>query len=133
MKARCGSKDRAPRRQRLELERFKHKPFALVYEEILLAEGPASRVDEETMKKRIAKLIGGLQFNEIHQRVMAPGVNHILTTNYDYGFEIASGQDNIRATSCPRANTASFGDALLALKIIVAGHAIRATWINCLI
>lgn len=60
------------------------------------------------MKKRIAKLIGGLQFNEIHQRVMAPGVNHILTTNYDYGFEIASGQDNIRSNLMPESKYSVF-------------------------
>lgn len=78
---------------RKEIEFLKHKPFALVYEEVLLSgtyEGEPS--DELAMKRRIARLVDGLATNEFHSRVMKSGVKHVLTTNYDYGFEKASGQ-----------------------------------------
>ena len=77
---------------RRELEHLKHKPFALVYEEILLTDPSANiQSDETEMKKRIAGLVGELQFNDLHRRIIGAGVKHVLTTNYDYGFEKASG------------------------------------------
>lgn len=84
-------------RSHVELEYLKHKPFALVYEEIVLT-GPSSdkQADEQEMKERIAELVSGLQVNDFHRRVMASGVKHVMTTNYDYGFERASGQRNVR-------------------------------------
>lgn len=87
--------DKNPSRK--ELEYIKHKPFALVYEEILLS-GPSEdkQADEQDMKKRIANLVDVLDFNEYHGRVMKSGVKHVLTTNYDYGFEKASDQRNER-------------------------------------
>jgi hypothetical protein len=81
-----------------ELQHIKHKPFALVYEEILLT-GPSEdkQDDERKMKERIAKLVDKLQFNDLHRRIMSSGVKHILTTNYDYGFENATGLANKRS------------------------------------
>jgi hypothetical protein len=51
-----------------ELQHIKHKPFALVYEEILLT-GPSEdkQDDERKMKERIAKLVDKLQFNDLHR------------------------------------------------------------------
>lgn len=73
------------------LEHMKHKPFALVYEEILLTRmSNDKRVDEPAMKEKIAELVGGLQFNAFHRRVMDSAVRHVITTNYDYGFEKAT-------------------------------------------
>lgn len=73
------------------LEHMKHKPFALVYEEILLTRmSNDKRVDETAMKEKIAELVGGLQFNAFHRRVMDSAVRHVITTNYDYGFEKAT-------------------------------------------
>lgn len=70
------------------LEHMKHKPFALVYEEILLTRMSSDkRIDEAAMKKKIAELVGGLQFNRIHRRLMDSAIRHVITTNYDYGFE----------------------------------------------
>ncbi len=83
---------REPGASRKEIEYLKQKPFALVYEEVLLSgTSDDKQSDELAMKKRIAKLVDGLATNEFHQRVMTSGVRHILTTNYDYGFEKASG------------------------------------------
>ena len=74
------------------LEHMKHKPFALVYEEILLTRmSNDKRVDETAMKQKIAELVGGLRFNDFHRRVMDSAVRHVITTNYDYGFEKATG------------------------------------------
>lgn len=70
------------------LEHMKHKPFALVYEEILLTRmSNDKRIDEFAMKQRIAELVGGLQFNQFHRRVMDSAIRHVITTNYDYCFE----------------------------------------------
>ena len=88
---------RDPNASLKELEYLKHKPFALVYEEVLLSGASADKQsDEQEMKKRIAKLVDGLSTNEFHGRVMKSGVKHVLTSNYDYGFEKASGQRNER-------------------------------------
>ncbi len=77
-----------PDLSRPALEHMKHKPFALVYEEILLTRTSADkRVDERAMKAKIAKLMGDLQFNRFHARIMNSGVTHVITTNYDYNFE----------------------------------------------
>jgi hypothetical protein len=77
---------------RRELEHLDHKPFALVYEEILLAgTSETKQADEIGMKKRIADLVSNLRFNDYHRRIVLGGIKHILTTNYDYGFENASG------------------------------------------
>ena len=70
------------------LEHIKHKPFTLVYEEILLTRmSNDKRIDETAMKEKIAELVGGLQFNQFHRRVMDSAIRHVITTNYDYGFE----------------------------------------------
>jgi len=71
-----------------ELELIKQKPFPLVYGEILLR-NPSGNVpaDELRMKRRIAKLVEGLDGNGYHRRVMESGTKHVMTTNYDYGFE----------------------------------------------
>ncbi|MEJ8816091.1 SIR2 family protein [Variovorax ureilyticus] len=80
------------------LEHMKHKPFALVYEEILLTRmSHDKKVDEAAMKSTIAQLVDGLRYNDFHRRVMASGVRHIITTNYDYGFEKATRQDHPHA------------------------------------
>ena len=80
------------------LEHMKHKPFALVYEEILLTRlSNDKNVDEHAMKSQIARLVGGLQFNDFHRRVMDSAVRHVITTNYDYGFEKATRQDYPRS------------------------------------
>lgn len=70
------------------LEHMKHKPFALVYEEILLTRMSNDKsLDEKVLKEKIAETVGGLQFNALHRRVMDSAVRHVITTNYDYGFE----------------------------------------------
>lgn len=82
-----------PDLSRPALEHMKHKPFALVYEEILLTRmSKDRRADEPAMKAKIAELMGGLQFNRFHARIMKSAVTHIITTNYDYGFEKATGR-----------------------------------------
>jgi len=74
-----------------ELQFIKHKPFALLYEEILLAGVSAIKaLNESPIKQRIASLVEELQGNEFHRRVMTSNVRHILTTNYDYNFEKAT-------------------------------------------
>ncbi len=81
------------------LQFIEHKPFALVYEEILLSGTPktgptlagAMLKDEMALKGLIAEESSNLAHNAFHTRIMKSGVNHILTTNYDYSFESAIG------------------------------------------
>jgi SIR2-like domain len=81
------------------LEHIKHKPFALLYEEILLsrASQPA-KVDDFAAKKRIASLVDTFKFNSYHKRLVAAPVRHILTTNYDYTVERAANSGHKRAS-----------------------------------
>ena len=76
------------------------KPFALVYEEILLAGAPKTSAtlrgamlnEEMALKEVIAAQANKLAHNTYHSRIMSSGVKHILTTNYDYTFEGAIGR-----------------------------------------
>jgi hypothetical protein len=80
------------------LEHMKHKPFALVHEEILLRRmSNEKRIDEPAMKTRIAELVAGLQFNTFHRRVMDSAIRHVISTNYDYGFEKSTRQSYPRS------------------------------------
>jgi hypothetical protein len=74
-----------------ELEHVKQKPFALLYEEILLARSSRTgKVDDFGAKKRIADLVDAFRPNSFHQRLMSAPVRHVLTTNYDYTLERAA-------------------------------------------
>jgi len=74
-----------------ELEYVKDKPFALLYEEILLSRTTRTgTVDDMGAKRKIASLVTTLCPNEYHKRLISAPVNHILTTNYDYTLEHAS-------------------------------------------
>lgn len=77
-----------------ELEHVKYKPFALLYEEILLAGTDQSgKVDDFGAKRRIADLVDAFRPNAFHKRLMSVPVRHILTTNYDYTLERATSSD----------------------------------------
>jgi hypothetical protein len=77
---------------RRQLEYMKHKPFGLLYEEILLSRvSPTRPLDEPPIKKRIATMVKQLKFNDYHRRIMASDIRHILTTNYDYALENSTG------------------------------------------
>lgn len=80
------------------LQHMKHKPFTLVYEEILLTRLNGGKPgNEKTMKETIAGAVRGLQHNDLHRRVMASGLRHVITTNYDYSFEKASRMSDTRS------------------------------------
>jgi len=80
-----------------ELEFVKHKPFALLYEEILLTTASAEKhFDEMRVKTQIANLVKALKGNDFHHRVMSCDARHILTTNYDYNLEKATRQQFVQ-------------------------------------
>lgn len=92
-----------------ELEFIKHKPFALLYEEILLATVEAgSRLDEMPVKRKIAELVDSLKGNDFHRRIMASGTRHVLTTNYDYNLEKATLQRFPRSNLQPETKYSVF-------------------------
>ncbi len=73
------------------------KPPTLVYEEILLARPSLKPVnDDHRLKSQIADLVSRFESNDVHRRVMRAPIRHVLTTNYDYGFELSTGQKNKR-------------------------------------
>jgi len=81
-----------------ELEHVKHKPFALLYEEILLSRtGQSTTVDDIGAKSQIANLVARFRPNEFHKRLMSAPVKHILTTNYDYTLEDATATGHKRS------------------------------------
>ncbi len=81
------------------LEHVADKPFALIYEELLLGMSVGNRETSETdltktereLKSEIAAQIAGLEGHLTHARLMCAGLKHVLTTNYDYALERASG------------------------------------------
>lgn len=64
-----------------------NKPFPLLYEEIVTHAIRKNNISETDIKQFIAEQIKKLQPNEIHQRIVTSGVQHILTTNYDFTLE----------------------------------------------
>lgn len=88
-----------PRTSAKKVEHHKHKPFSLVFEEVLLSrETRDAQADEFAAKSRIASLANQLETNKYHGQVMFSGLRHILTTNYEYGFEKASGLESQRVS-----------------------------------
>lgn len=69
------------------------KPFPLLYEEIFVLGTKRQKLQEIDIKRFIARKVGQLVPNEIHDRVLAVGGNCILTTNYDHTLESAAGAD----------------------------------------
>ncbi|MFZ2897253.1 MAG: hypothetical protein WA004_01445 [Saprospiraceae bacterium] len=72
------------------------KPFPLVFEEIINKKtGDSDKISKiRELKKRISEILRYQTeekkgFNEYHQRIMNSSVSNILTTNYDYGFELS--------------------------------------------
>lgn len=74
-----------------EVQHAHEKPFPLLYEEILAHIRRRSRRNEKDIKERIVALLGKVQPNPIHELFSSLGVTNILTTNYDYNIEHASG------------------------------------------
>ena len=67
------------------------KPFPLLYEEIFAHWVRDRHREELELKERVAALIAKFQPNEIHRRIMGLELKNILTTNYEYTLEMATG------------------------------------------
>ncbi len=79
------------------MESAEHKPFSLIYEEIALLSEARAKDDELTIKKRVAERINQIPHNHYHQRLVETVPRHIITTNYDYNLERASGLETDKA------------------------------------
>lgn len=77
--ARCGVEQ--------QIAPHKEKPFPLLYEEIFLTSLQKNRMKEVELKKYIAEEVSRIQPNEIHARIRALRIPHIMTTNYEYSLE----------------------------------------------
>ncbi len=71
--------------------RIAHKPFPLLYEEIVAHAIKEKRIAEAEIKEFIADKISQFRPNEIHQHIIELRFENLLTTNYDYTLEMASG------------------------------------------
>jgi len=64
-----------------------HKPFPLLYEEIVAQAIRKRKLPEIEIKQFIIEQICKLKPNEIHREIINTQVRHILTTNYDFTLE----------------------------------------------
>lgn len=72
----------------------KVRPFTLIFEELALRMARRGRAEDE-LKGLVAERMARLQPNEVHRRIMALPVEHLLTTNYDYCLEATAGGTGI--------------------------------------
>lgn len=63
------------------------KPFPMLYEEIFLSAIRKKAMDEKDLKTYIASIVSKIDQNEIHERIRALNVPHIITTNYEFSIE----------------------------------------------
>lgn len=63
------------------------KPFPMLYEEIFLSAIRTRAMDEKDLKTYIAGIVSKIDQNEIHERIRALNVPHIMTTNYEFSIE----------------------------------------------
>lgn len=71
--------------------RIANKPFPLLYEEIVAHAVREKNIREAQIKNFIAEKIAQFRPNEIHQHIVELRLDDLLTTNYDYTLEMASG------------------------------------------
>lgn len=69
------------------------KPFPLSFEEIVAYKDNTYNGSQQILKRVITDIIKEKQPNPMHELVMKSGVNNIITTNYDYNFEISICKD----------------------------------------
>lgn len=77
--------------------RTSQKPFPLLYEEIVAHAVREKGMKESQVKVHIAHKIASFQPNKIHRQLLELGLSDILTTNYDYNIEMASGTIETKA------------------------------------
>ncbi len=65
----------------------KEKPFPILYEEIYLKGLKSENVSEYYLKSEIAKIVGEIEPNEIHNDLLELNLKNYITTNYDYVLE----------------------------------------------
>lgn len=87
--------------EQLIMELSEHKPFTLIYEEISLRSYAFSGVKEIELKKHVASLTKEIEPNEWHKNFINSSIKHIITTNYDYSFEL-SGKEFARKGNLSR-------------------------------
>jgi hypothetical protein len=77
-----------------------HKPFTLIYEEVIAAlPEPDLKTAEREVKEKVAKAVGQIPSNSYHKKFENLGFKHILTTNYDYNIGKDGKAANLRPES----------------------------------
>ena len=72
------------------MELSEHKPFSLIYEEISIRSKQFKNKQEIELKKHVASLVKEINPNDFHAKFVNSSVKNIITTNYDYSFELTS-------------------------------------------
>lgn len=62
-------------------------PFTLIYDGFSSTSLVNSQRGITPLKKRVAELLNKMKANPFHRKIMELGINHIITTNYDYSLE----------------------------------------------
>jgi hypothetical protein len=70
-----------------EIDNEKKKQFPLLYEEIFLHAARKSKVKETDLKKFIADKVSKIAGNQLHEKIRALNISHIITTNYEFTLE----------------------------------------------
>lgn len=80
--------------QEVDLKNLSAKPFPLLYEEIFLKALAKKSRPEVELKEYIAAQVKTIQYNTIHERIMASGLKDIMTTNYEYSLQSSAAAKN---------------------------------------
>jgi hypothetical protein len=82
------------------MDEVEHKPFTLVYEEVIAAlTGPDPDEIESDVKRKVAETVQRIPRNPYHEEFEKINFQHILTTNYDYNFSPKAISSNLRPES----------------------------------
>ncbi len=76
-----------PDSEKIGEENFEQKPFPLLYEEIYMKALQSQDKSELQLKEEIAKMVGKIKRNEIHERVSSGKYQNLLTTNYEHSLD----------------------------------------------
>jgi len=71
-------------------------PFTLLYEQLVLCSEHLAK-SEDDVKAEVARLLSSLRPSVLHELAVGCGATHILTTNYDYTLEAATGAPRVAA------------------------------------
>lgn len=89
-------------KEQLIMELSEHKPFTLIYEEISLRSHAFNGTKEIELKKHVSSLVKKIEPNRWHEEFVNSDIKNIITTNYDYSFELSCKNSTARKENLAR-------------------------------